>query len=86
MVRQSGLGKGLGALLPTTDVDATVTGSSGGARLVEILRGASDGLAVRTLLHWASAPTTQDPHQDDRSDGVNAFQVYAPADHPTDYD
>ena len=36
MVRQSGLGKGLGALLPTTDVDATVSGSSGTARLVEV--------------------------------------------------
>ena len=36
MVRQSGLGKGLGALLPTTDVEATVSGSSGAARLVEV--------------------------------------------------
>ena len=36
MVRQSGLGKGLGALLPTTDVEATVTGSSPGARLLEV--------------------------------------------------
>ena len=36
MVRQSGLGKGLGALLPTTDVEATVSGSTGAARLVEV--------------------------------------------------
>ena len=36
MVRQSGLGKGLGALLPTTDVEATVTGSNSGARLLEV--------------------------------------------------
>ena len=36
MVRQSGLGKGLGALLPTTDVEATVTGSNPGARLLEV--------------------------------------------------
>ena len=36
MVRQSGLGKGLGALLPPTDVEATVTGSSPGARLLEV--------------------------------------------------
>ncbi len=36
MVRQSGLGKGLGALLPTTDVESTVTGSNPGARLLEV--------------------------------------------------
>ena len=41
MVRQSGLGRGLGALLPAGDLDLTVAGSSGlqtpsGARLLEI--------------------------------------------------
>lgn len=36
MVRQSGLGKGLGALLPTTDVEATVMGGPPGARLSEV--------------------------------------------------
>lgn len=36
MVRQSGLGKGLGALLPTTDVEATVSGGPPSARLSEV--------------------------------------------------
>ena len=41
MARQSGLGRGLGALLPAGDLDLTVAGSSGlqtpsGARLLEI--------------------------------------------------
>ena len=41
MARQSGLGRGLGALLPSTDLEMTITGGAGvqtstGARLLEI--------------------------------------------------